>query len=363
MVKNERISERELTFIMANLLSVKAIFSFPRSLFEFGANAAWAEVVFIFLIALTALEISFLAYRQTGKKSIIDIAGKIGGKPLKIAVSGIVILVLSINFSAQLGIFSRSVKLILLPKTDIEYIMILLAFTIYIGQKRGLSAIAAVNAIFFPICLIFLGFIVVFLYKTYDMNNLFPIFGNGIADIFEGGIKSISCFGDILAVNLLLPHLKDIDVPKKSGRKALIIAFFTILSICLCYALCYPYPMTKEYLLPVYQLSKLIRAGEYFQRFEAFFEFVWEISLLLYSAIYAFLICETASKAFNLNDRNAISLSIIAILAMIAAEPSAITENLKVTHLLTLWSAPWAYLLPIIIPIIYMKKERKKEKR
>ena len=358
-MKNEVIREKEMTLLIANLLSVKAIFAFPRTLFQTSANAAWIEVIYMTLIAWALIEISFLTYRISGKKSIIDISGKIGGKPLKIAVSLLVVTALSVNFLTEIRMFSESVKLILLPRTDIEYIMILLATTVCIGQRRGLSAIATVNAIFFPICLVFLGFIVVFLGKSYNINNLFPVFGNGTKSILTGGIKNISCFGDIIAVNLLLSHAKDISVPKKSGRKALLIASLTMLFICLSYALCYPYPLSKDYLLPVYQLSKMIRAGEYFQRFEAFFEFVWEISQLLYSSIYVFLICETVAKAFDLKDQNAVSYGIIAVITLIAAEPVSVEKVLKISRIADIMTAPTVYFLPILIPLLYIKKAKK----
>lgn len=359
MTKNETITEREMTLLIANLLSVKAIFAFPRAIFATSANAAWIEVIYMSLLVWVMLEVSFLTYKFCGKKSIIDIAEKIGKKPLKIAVALLVTIVLSVNFTTEVRMFSESVKIILLPKTDIEYIMILLAVTICLGQKSGLSAAATINAIFFPICLVFLGFIVIFLNKTYNINNLFPVWGNGTKSILAGGIKNISCYSDVLAVNLLLPHLQDISIPKKSGRKALLIASLTMLFICLSYALCYPYPWSKEYLLPVYQLSTRIRAGEYFQRFEAFFEFVWEISQLLYSTIYIFLISETLSKAFNLSDRTAICYGVIAAVTLISLEPSSVVSVLKVSQVADMATAHLAYILPILIPVLYIIKKKK----
>jgi len=359
MTKNETITEREMTLLIANLLSVKAIFAFPREIFASSANAAWIEVIYMSLLAWAMLELSFLTYKISGKKSIIDLAEKIGKKPFKIAVALLVTAVLAVNFITEVRMFSESVKIILLPKTDIEYIMILLAVTICLGQKSGLSAAATINAIFFPICLVFLGFIVIFLSKTYNMNNLFPILGNGTGSILKGGIKNISCFSDVLAVNLLLPHIQDISIPKKSGRKALLIASLTMLFICLSYALCYPYPWSKEFLLPVYQLSTRIRAGEYFQRFEAFFEFVWEISQLLYSTIYIFLISETLAKAFSLSDRTAICYGVIAAVALISIEPSSVVTVLAVSKIADMATAHLAYLLPIVIPVLYIIKRKK----
>lgn len=360
-MKNEKISERELTLILANLLSVKAIFAFPRAIFETSANAAWIEIIYMSLLAWAALEVSILTYRKAGKRSVLEIAESVGNKPFKVAVGLAVAAVFCVNFITELRMFAESVKIILLPRTDIEYIMILLAVTICIGQKSGIRATATINAIFFPICLLFLGFIVVFLGKSYNINNLFPILGKGTGAIFKGGIRNISCFSDILALNILIPHTEDIGVPKKSGRKALLIAAVTMLLICLCYALCYPYPWTKEYLMPVYQLSTRIRAGEYFQRFEAFFEFVWEISQLLYSTIYIFLISEVLAKTFNLKDKAAICYGVIALVTLLAVQPSSIVAVLDASRLADVIAAPFAYLLPIIVPLLYALKGKKKD--
>ena len=359
-MKREQISERELTLLLANLLSVKAIFAFPRAVFATSANAAWIEIIYMSLLVWAVIEVWALTYRKTGKRSIIELAEAVGKKPLKIAVGLAVAFVFCVNFATELRMFAESVKIILLPKTDIEYIMILLAVTICIARKSGLRAAVTINAIFFPICLVFLGFIVFFLNKAYNINNIFPILGNGGKAILKGGFKNISCFSDILALNILIPHTEDIGAAKRSGRKALLIAAATMFFICISYAFCYPYPWTKEYLLPVYQLTTRIRAGEYFQRFEAFFEFVWEISQLLYSTVYIFLISEVIAKTFNLKDKTVISYGAAALVTIIALKPMSIVRVLETGDMADRLAAPFAYLLPIIIPIIYIKKRKEK---
>ena len=359
-MKNEKISERELTLLLANLLSVKAIFAFPKAVFATSANAAWIETIYMSLLVWTMVEAWALTYRKTGKRSIIELAEIIGKKPFKIAVGFAAAFVFCVNFATELRVFAESVKIILLPKTDIEYIMILLAVTICIAWKSGLRAVVTINAIFFPVCLVFLGFIVGFLNKNYCINNIFPVLGNGTGAILKGGFKNISCFSDILALNMLIPHTEDIGAVKRSGRKALAVSAVTMLLICLSYALCYPYPWTKEYLLPVYQLSTRIRAGEYFQRFEAFFEFVWEISQLLYSTIYIHLISEVFAKTFNLKDKTVICYGAAALITLAALKPMSIVGVLQTSGITDRLAAPFAYFLPIIIPLMYIKKRKEK---
>ena len=117
MIKNETITEREMTLLLANLLSVKAIFAFPRTIFLTSGNAAWIEVIYMSLLAWAMLELSLLTYRFSGKKSVIDLAERVGKKPFKIVVALLVVIVLTVNFTTEVRMFSESVKIILLPKT------------------------------------------------------------------------------------------------------------------------------------------------------------------------------------------------------------------------------------------------------
>ena len=77
MFKNDAINEKEMTLIIANLLSVKAIFAFPGTIVETSGNAAWIEVIYMALFAWGLMEISFLTYQISGRKSIIDLSSKI----------------------------------------------------------------------------------------------------------------------------------------------------------------------------------------------------------------------------------------------------------------------------------------------
>jgi len=357
--KNVQISELELTYLISNLIIVKMIFSFTRGLFTESGNSAWTQAVFMSLIAVVFLVLSFLAYKITGKKTIVDIAEDVGGRALKYIVALLCIFVLLINFIIEIRMFFESIKIVLLPKTKLEIIMLLIAIAVIIGSRKGIFAIATVNAIFFPVCLVFLGFIGVFLIRNYNVNNLFPIFGEGIKNNIVGGTKNLYCFADILVLNLLMPHIRDIGEVKRSGLKALLISSITLILISLCYALCYPAARSKEFLLPIYQLTRMIKAGEYFQRFEAFFEFVFTITELLYITIYVYVISETVAKTFSVPDVRILPYTTVTISFLLAYEVQSVVDAIKVSGFLGMVIAPIAFFLPIILPLLYIPKKRK----
>ncbi len=357
---NDKVNftQRQLTLLLSNLVVAKMLFSYPRFLFKTSGNAAWIEAIFVSLIAYIMLVLSFSFFKYCGNRSIIELAESIGKKPLKIVVTLIVSLIIISNIATEMRMFSESVKIILLPKTKIELIMLVFAITISIGAYSGLGSLATINSLFFPVCLFFLSALVLFLIPAYDINNLFPLFGTGMKHVFSVSLRDLSGFSDLIVLNLILPHVKDISIAKKSGKLAVLIGGVALLVICLAYGLVYPYPYSTEFLLIPYQLSRIVRAGEYFQRFEAFFEFVWSVTQLIYSSLYVFLLSDIWRKTFSLRFTKPLIPCVASIVTLISFEPSSVVELLDSAYRYKSFLVPFAYLLPIVIPFLYVVSGR-----
>lgn len=354
-----QINDKQLTLLISNLLVTKMTFSFPRFLFQTSGNAAWLQAIYMSLLAYVLFRLSLCFFKYTGNKSIVQLAECIGKKPFKIIISLIIAFIIIIHTSTEMRTFLESAKIVLLPKTKIEYMLIFFGITVGLGALCGFSALSTINALFFPFCLFFLVALVLLLIPTYNTNNIFPIFGTGINKIFINGLLDMHCFSDLLVLNILLPYIGDIKTAKSSGTRAIIISGAALFIICLAYGLTYPYPYSSEFLLIPYQLSRMVRAGEYFQRFEALFEFIWTLTHLLYSAIYVYILCMLFQNAFNLRSSKALFPCIVALLSLLSFMPESIVELLDTSNKLKIYTAPFAFFLPIIIPFIYVKWSKK----
>lgn len=353
-----QINSRQLTLLMSNLLITKMTFSFPRYLFEACGNAAWIQAIYMSLFAYILFRISIAFFKYTGNKSILQLSERIGKTPLKLMITLIIAFIIVVHTATEMRTYLESAKIILLPRTKIEYMLLFFSVTVTLGVLGGFNSLATINALFFPFCLFFLATLVVFLAPSYNINNLFPIFGTGLKDIFLNGILDMHCFTDLLALNLLLPYIGDIKTVTKSGTRAILISGTALVLICLSYGLTYPYPYSTEFLLIPYQLSRMIKAGEYFQRFEALFEFVWTLTHLLYSAIYIYILCDVLKNSLKLRSAKALVPPIVALISLLSFLPSSIIGFLNTSNLLKMYTAPLALLMPIIIPYIYKYKTK-----
>lgn len=353
---------RQLTLLISNLLIAKMMFTFPRFLFKNSGNAAWIQAIYMSLLAYIIFCISLIFFKRTGNRSILQLAESIGKKPLKILVSLIVCAIIIANISAEIRIFAESVKIVLLPKTNIEYIMLFFVITVILGGYCGFSALSTINALFFPLFLFSIAALSLALIPSYLVNNIFPVFGTGANRIFFTGLKEMYCFSDLIVLNLLLPYCGDVENVKKSGKQAIIISGSVLTLICLSYALTYPYPYSTEFLLIPYQLSRMVRAGEYFQRFEALFEFIWTITQLLYSSIYLVILCKIFADTFSLKSEKPLFSCTFIGLCLLAFVPSSVVGVLDNSFIIRQILAPIAFILPILIPCIYIIISRRKGK-
>lgn len=357
MKEKQIFNLKEITMMMINLVTVKLFFGFPKRLILNSGNAAWIQVIYIFALAAVLFFILAFLYKACPKESLISLSGKIGGKGLKSFVGMIVSLVLFLNFSATVKSYPDMVKMALLPEAPIEMILLLYAVTICAAAYMGTEPIARIHAVFIPGVLTVMGVFFVFLIPHFKLYNIFPILGNGVRSIFADGFWGLELFGDLLVLTQLMPYLKEKGDAKKSGIRAVAVggaaAFFLVLS----YGMIYPYPSSEKFVVPIYQLMRLVGIGDFFQRFEAFFEFVWTPAVFLYSSLYLSVICMTIKESFDLKYEKPLIIPIMAITMVLSFDIKDMGEAIEFYKAITIITTSTAFLLPAIVTGIYRKKQ------
>ncbi len=357
------LHRKEMTTLLINVIATKMLLTFPRIFIIGSGNSAWIQAIYNSIVVFLIFLITTKIYR--GKKNIIELAQMSGGKGLKIFIGLLVFEAFIVNFAATIRIFPETIKIVLLQDFNVEYITVVFIISIAIGAYIGIESLAKVNYIFMSISgFVFLAFLLL-LIPYYKLDNLMPILGNGYKSIFLNGFNTISLFTDLLLLNILLPYSENAVEARKSGKKAIVISATIAVVILLAYCLIYPYPASSEFLIPVYQLTRIIHLSSFFSRFEAIFQFVWSILLLLYSAIYVYALCYVWQITFGLKHHRPLILPIVIISGVISLIPDSLIDLLKSEELEKIIVYPIAFLLPIIFGIVsrkyYGEQKRKDE--
>ena len=118
-------------------------------------------------------------------------------------------------------------------------------------------------------------------------------------------------------------------------------------------------------MIPVYQLARVIHISSFFSRFEAIFQFVWSILILLYSATYVYALCYVFGITFNLKHHKPLVFPITLISGTIAMIPGSLIDLIHIEKTENIIVYPVAFLLPIIFGAVsrkyYGKLKRKSE--
>ena len=348
------IGKKELTGILVTVIVVKMLLSYPRELVLTSGQAAWIQVIYISLVALALTFITTRVYMH--KHCFVDMAQMVGGKGLRITVGIIIFLILLANFSTVARVFPETVKIVLLQNFNADVITIVFAITSGIGAYMGIHSIARVNYMFLPIAgSAFIGFLLL-LIPYYHIENIMPILGEGADKIFVSGFNSLSLFSDIILLYVLIPYSKNLSEAKIVSVRAIIISAIVAFLITAAYCLAYVYPVSKDYILPVYQMSRMIHVSSFFSRFESFFQFMWSILIFLYSAIYICAMCEILQRTFNLKYINPLILPVTILGITIASIPSAVTDVIELEKYVNLIEYPIVFLLPIVLGALTRNK-------
>ncbi|MGN0106697.1 MAG: GerAB/ArcD/ProY family transporter [Hominilimicola sp.] len=347
------LQRKEMTALLINVISTKMLLTFPRIFIINSGNSAWIQAIFNSIIVFLIFFITSKLYR--GKKNIIELAGKSGGKVLRIVIGVLVFAVLMLNFLSIIRIFPETVKLVLLQEFRIEFIIVVFMIAIAIGAYIGIESIAKINYIFIPIAgAAFLAFLLL-LIPYYRIENILPLFGEGYKKIFVNGFNTVSLFSDLLLLNIFLPHCENASEAKKSGKKAVCISATIAIVILLSYCLIYPYPASKEFMIPVYQLARVIHLSNFFSRFEALFQFIWSILILLYGAVYIYALCYVWQMTFNLKQYKPLIFPVSLISGVLSVIPGSLLDLISFEKWENIIVYPVAFLLPIIFGIVSRK--------
>ena len=353
------INKKELVTLLINLICVKMLFTYPRYLTIICGNSAWINCIYVSLLSFLLFLATFKLYEKTGKKGILELAYEIGKRPFQIIVGLIIICSFILNTAMNTRIYPESVKNVLLTLTPMSLIVFMLAIAVAICTFCGFQALMRTHAICVPIVIIIFSFLSVLLLPYININNIFPIMGTGVKAIFAEGLFSLSIFSDMFMIYLLLPFCENYRDCKKGGIIAIISASAISITITLLYNLVYPAPASADFIFPIYQITRLIKIGDFFARLDAFFEFFWSFIMMIYYAFYLFMISFVFSKITDIKNIKPVIIPMLIIILSISYLPQSSVTLLDYSKKIYTVTTPILIILPILIPIIYKIKFRK----
>ncbi len=357
------IGPYETTTITIALITTQLFLNLPRSMMEIAWTAGWILMIYISILSFIIFDIIIKLYSKFEGKDLIDIGEYIGGKIGRIIIGLPILAFLAVIMATILREFSENMKIIALKYTPISIVSLFFMVGIVVGAYVGIEAIARFSGILVPVIAAAYFSIIIGVSPYFRLSRIAPWLGSGAYDIFVKGIPKISVYAGLIAPILLYPFIQTKKDFKRVSRWSIIISAIIFTTGVLTFSLVYQYPTGTESFLPIYQLSRLIDYGRFFQRVESIFVFVWGAAALLHLSTLFFLIMHIFKKTFMLKYHRPLIGPIGIIIFTISLMPQSLlsTINLEVGYFRNFaWTI--TFLLPIIVLLIAHSVKRRKER-
>ena len=356
-MKNKTIIQKnELFYMLVNIITTKMFFTYPRYMVNNSGNSAWIQCIYVSLIYAVIYGVTLNLYKKTSNVNILDAAKAVGGKTMKRTVGILLCAILILNMAVTIRALPESIKTVLLPHTPMKLLMIFLGFAIALGAYMGLYSIGRICSLFMPVAAVVFVFLIFLLIPDYNATNLFPVLGKGTYNLFVKGLSSLGIFSDTIIIFVLIPFFRNYSELKTASTKALAVSSVISFLIVFMYNLIFSYPASEDFMMPIYQVSRLIKIGDFFQRLEAFFEFVWSISMMLYASLYLFTVCYVWKETFDLKYYRELIFPFTIIIISLSYLPASTVQLSNTGSIISVFTIPLCIFLPAITALSFRIK-------
>lgn len=349
---------REASWILILMICAKVFFSDIMIFVHTSGTAAHFQAIWCIAIEWVMFFLIYRLFKKAGGRDIFESIRISFGKT-GLIICGLLLFTLQIlNLGTILKIYSETMSSLTLTTAPIwflaGFIVFCMVFCAY-SKPRGLMGVCSAFGIF----ILILFFMILFLdLSHYDVTNIFPILGNGWENVFMG-IKGVSLFNDIFFVYYLSEGFSDKDSVKKVGIATLSVTSFITLISTLCYTFAVPYPLSKKFYMPIFQISSDITADVVIQRAEALFIVMWILSIFIYMSAHFYFLTVTYQKTFSSSDRKAIVPISILIIVLISSLYQNINQASPVLSIIKDITAVSFVIIPVFsFGVDAIKKKR-----
>ncbi len=311
---NYKIGKLEGICLIIIVMMNKILLNIPKEIIKQSKAGAPINIVYTGFLAILLTLVIVKLLNKFPNEDIIDIAQYIGKKPLQIVIGVAFITLFSLSILTAIYKFTDLLKMLYFSSTPA--LLIFIAFFVCIGfaNKVGFRGIVKSNTIISVILLISLLIIIYGTFENFNSNRLYPFFGQNVSTTFIKGTQNLFAYSGILYLFLIKPFLKNKNDLKKISVIAILISEFFLLSTSITLLMLFPFVSYSEELMSMYLLTRNIIFGDFFQRIDAVFIFLWLISAFSYLSISLMFLTNILKKLINCKETNTLQYSILGIL-------------------------------------------------
>ncbi len=305
-MSSSKISTLDAIMLVLTVVVTHTILSLPRNILVSTDSASILNIIYVGIIVIFIGYFIYRLLKTFPSADIIDISEYLGGRLLKTIIGIIFIAYFLITSSILLRNFCESVKIIYYPMTNITYIVLLFVIAICAANRLDFSASLKTNALIIPLVLGSIIFLFFSNMNQFTPQRMFPIFGKGLFDTFILGLTNLASFGGIVFLYFLPPLL---NKPEDMKKITLISIGISAIYLVLCVAtllFMFSFFLDTNEITPLYNATRYIEFGNFFQRLESVFLLIWILAFACYLSIISKFSMRIFQKITNIENKKAL---------------------------------------------------------
>ncbi len=342
--------------VVVSILGI-AVLIMPSSASEAAGIDGVLATLFGGLVALVLALTAILLGRHYPDYTIIEysqiILGRLLGK-----LFGFYFAIYAIATTATvLRGFADAMKVLLLPKTPLEVIMITMLFTVVYQVQGGIGTIARINELFLPpIITIILGLIALNI-RDVELFRFRALLSEGVGPIFMSLVNISTGYLGFEIVTFLTPFMADKSKLLKYGLAGVVLTVIVYTALVFVVLGIYGNKTTSDMVYPTVHLARRILWVESFiERFDIFFLTFWILAAYTTITAYMYMASLSVVRLMGLRNYKPFTLILTPIVYIISIIPQ---NSVQFTLLLNIISYAGLILGFSTIPMLVISKIRK----
>lgn len=327
MVKT-KISSLEAIMLILTLVISHSILSLPNEILTKYNSASLLNLLYLGIIATLISLLIVNLFKHFPGLDIVDISNVLGGTWLRNAIGITFIIYFILTSSVLLRDFCESIKIIYYPTTNITFIVAFVVIAVCIANSLNFNATIKTNRIILPLALISIVFLFITNINNFRPQRIFPILGSGFFNTFILGLSNIASFGGIAYLYFLPPLLKNPTDFKKIAVTSIITTTVYLIFTVATLLFIFSFFLNVNEISPLYNATRYIEFGSFFQRLESIFLLIWILVFTCYLSISLKMSTYIFQKLTNLND----SKTLVPILGLLTFGIAIIPNNLAISQ-------------------------------
>lgn len=326
MIKEGRFGPQEAICLTTTTIAIKMFYTSSAMVASIVGTAGWYMTLISASVAAIGFSFLYLLLKRFPGKDIVEILEITLGRLFGFIFSAILALLMILIAVIRVREFTEVLKVYILPLTPTTFILILFMGAVVVQNILGLEVIARFSKLM--VYAMLLGFFIVLILgqQNYSIHRLFPILGYGLDKTLYHGIIRSSAYGEVIILGVFAGSLQGNKYIKKAGYISLALSAFFISIGFLAFNLTFPYYTATEVTSPMYEMATLIDYGQFLQRIEPIFLFIWSIGSLLSVSVVFYSFVTVYCKMFRIQDTKPVILSASIIVFTLAAAKEDISN-------------------------------------